>query len=154
MMKYMTAAAVATLAMSAISVPAFAAQITDDASCQLEGGTMVNVKNSDYCLVPIRDAEYADAIYDGNQLGVVDCPGNKLNDGKYCMYPVTIRPAPVATTLDAPAVEMMDAPVTDVMNAPAADMIEVPAVELTGAQKRAAKRAAKKAAKDAAKAVK
>lgn len=65
-------------------------------SCEAEGGTMVNVKNSDFCLVPIRDAEYADPIYDGNQLGVVDCPGSKLNDGKYCMYPVTIRPAPAA----------------------------------------------------------
>lgn len=104
MMKYITAAAVSAFAVAAYSVPATAATITDSVSCQAEGGVMVNVKNSDYCLVPIRDAEYADPIYDGNQLGVVDCPGNKLNDGKYCMYPVTIRPAPAAQTA-APTVE-------------------------------------------------
>ena len=46
---------------------------------------------SDFCLVPIRPEAYADPIYDGNQLGVTDCPGDKLNDGLYCMYPVTIR---------------------------------------------------------------
>ena len=95
-MKYITAAAVSAFAVAAYSVPATAATITDSVSCEAEGGTMVNVKNSDFCLVPIRDAEYADPIYDGNQLGVVDCPGSKLNDGKYCMYPVTIRPAPAA----------------------------------------------------------
>lgn len=101
MMKYITVAAVSAFAMTAISVPAVAATITDEASCQVEGGVMVNVKNSDFCLVPIREAEYADPVYDGNQLGVVDCPGNKLNDGKYCMYPVTIRPAPAAPAAPA-----------------------------------------------------
>ena len=113
MMKYITAAAVSAFAISAFSVPAAAATITDSATCQAEGGTMVNVKNSDYCLVPIRDAEYADEIYDGNQLGIVDCPGNKLNDGKYCMYPVTIRPAPVQAA--APTVDMMDDAMTETM---------------------------------------
>lgn len=134
MMKYITTAAVAAFAMSAIAVPASAASITNEASCQSEGGTMVNVKNSDFCLVPIRDAEYADEIYDGNQLGVVDCPGNKLNDGKYCMYPVTIRPAPVAET---PAVSVESAE----------EVVEAPKAKLTKAEKRAAKRAAKAAAK-------
>lgn len=147
MMKYITTAAVAAFAMSAIAVPASAATITDAPSCQLEGGTMVNVKNSDYCLVPIREAEYADEIYDGNQLGVVDCPGNKLNDGKYCMYPVTIRPAPAAQSSAAPVVDapVMDAPVMETA---------APEVKLTGAEKRAAKRAEKAAAKAAAKALK
>ncbi len=61
---------------------------------------MTNVKGSDYCLVQIRPEEYKAAEYDGNQLGVTDCPGDKLNKGMFCMYPVTIRkqtPAPAVT---------------------------------------------------------
>lgn len=111
-MKYITAAAVSAFAIAAYTVPATAAPITNAPTCQAEGGTMVNVKNSDYCLVPIRDAEYSDAVYDGNQLGIVECPGNKLNDGKYCMYPVTIRPAPAAPVA---ATEATDDVMTDVV---------------------------------------
>ncbi len=90
---------VAIAATAVLSAPAHA--ITNDAECSSEGGTMVNVKGSDYCLVPIRPEAYHDPIYDGNQLGVTECPGDKLNDDLYCMYPVTIRPqvtAPVTTS--------------------------------------------------------
>jgi hypothetical protein len=139
MTKLRTAAVLTAFAAAAFAAPSFAqVSITDSVSCESEGGTMVNVKNSDYCLVPIRPAEYADPVYDGNQLGVVDCPGSKLNDGKYCMYPVTIRPAPATEASAAPAVDAMEA-------APA------PAAEMTRAEKRAAKKAAKKAAAEAAK---
>ena len=84
--------------------------------CSFEGGTMVNVKNSDYCLVQIRPEEYSGAEYDGNQLGIVDCPGDKLNDGLFCMYPVTIRPQPVKAEV-TPAAEV--APMVE--TAPAAN---------------------------------
>lgn len=70
-----------------IAAPAFA--IGSEAACSAEGGSLVNVKGSDFCLVPIRPAEYAGPEYDGNQLGIVDCPGDKLNDGAYCMAPIT-----------------------------------------------------------------
>lgn len=91
MAKFRMSAAAAGLALSAaFATQAFA--ITNEAECGLEGGSMVNVKGSDYCLVPIRDEAYADPIYDGNQLGVIECPGSELNDGDYCLYPVTIRP--------------------------------------------------------------
>jgi len=97
MAKFLLGAIATTIAATAImATPAHA--ISNDAECASEGGTMVNVKNSDFCLVPIRPEAYRDEIYDGNQLGVVDCPGNKLNDGLYCMYPVTIRPEPAKAT--------------------------------------------------------
>lgn len=92
----------ATFALSLAS-PAFAAsEIKNAADCEFEGGTMTNVKGSDYCIVPIRPEEYKGEEYDGNQLGVVDCPGDKLNDGVFCAYPVTVReeeatPVPEAT---------------------------------------------------------
>lgn len=106
---FRTSAALTAFAAAAFAAPAFAdAKITDEASCQVEGGTMVNVKNSDYCLVPIRDEAYADPVYDGNQLGVVDCPGSKLNDDLYCMYPVTIRPAPASQASNAPAAPIVN----------------------------------------------
>ena len=60
----------------AFAAPASAeTAIANEGDCTFEGGTMVNVKGSDYCLVQIRPEEYAGSEYDGNQLGVVDCPG-------------------------------------------------------------------------------
>ncbi|PHR94410.1 MAG: hypothetical protein COA69_02100 [Robiginitomaculum sp.] len=82
----------ATVIGTAIPMTASAAsEIKNVADCVSEGGTMTNVKGSDYCLVQIRPKEYSGVEYDGNQLGVVECPGNKLNDGVFCMYPVTIE---------------------------------------------------------------
>lgn len=82
----------ATVMGTAIPMTASAASdIKNVEDCVSEGGTMTNVKGSDYCLVQIRPEEYSGAEYDGNQLGVVDCPGNKLNDGVFCMYPVTVE---------------------------------------------------------------
>ena len=99
---------------------------------------MIEVKGSDFCLVSIRDEAYADAVYDGNQLGVVDCPGDKLNDGKYCMYPVTIRPQ---TTAAAASVE------TSAVES-ASEMTEKEAKKAAKEAKKAAKKAAKEAAKN------
>ena len=101
MAKFRLSATAIGFAISAVmATQAFA--IGNEAECNGEGGTMVNVKGSDFCLVPIRDEAYADPIYDGNQLGVTECPGDKLNDGVYCMYPVTIREEVEA---EAPAAE-------------------------------------------------
>jgi len=79
-----------------IAAPAFA--VGSEAECSSEGGSLVNVKGSDFCLVPIRPAEYAGPEYDGNQLGVVDCPGDKLNDGAYCMAPITGKTSSASTS--------------------------------------------------------
>lgn len=76
-------------------------QVTNKDQCEFEGGSMVTVKGSDYCLVPIRSKAYHSEIYDGNQLGVIDCPGDKLNDDLYCLYPVTIREQPKADAENA-----------------------------------------------------
>lgn len=101
--------AVTSILGAAVPMTAFAASdIKTTNDCAFEGGTMTNVKGSDYCLVQIRPKEYEGAEYDGNQLGVVNCPGSKLNDGMFCMYPVTVNGAPTvpaATPTAAPADE-------------------------------------------------
>ncbi len=90
------------MASATLSVPALAGSIINNADdCQFEGGTMTNVKGSDYCLVQIRPKEYSGAEYDGNQLGVVDCPGSKLNDGVFCMYPVTVKKTPAPKSVSS-----------------------------------------------------
>lgn len=129
--KFTNTAIVAGIAMIAFAGSASAVDIKNSSDCSVEGGTMVNVKNSDYCLVPIRDKAYADPIYDGNQLGVVECPGNKLQDGQYCMYPVTIRPAPAAATpstsdalTTAPAMDAVTDVATDSMEKLAKDKVD------------------------------
>lgn len=99
----LASAGLIVMASTSFSLPALAAPGINDADdCKFEGGTMTNVKGSDYCLVQIRPKEYAGEEYDGNQLGVVDCPGSKLNDGVFCMYPVTVKKpaAPASSLLD------------------------------------------------------
>ena len=100
-LKKISVALVLAAMTAAVSTSAFAGtKIKSATDCEFEGGTMTNVKGSDYCLVQIRPEEYKGEEYDGNQLGVTDCPGDKLNKGMFCMYPVTIRkqtPAPTST---------------------------------------------------------
>lgn len=145
--KFVMGAASVALALTFAAPAAADSTIKNADDCSFEGGTMVNVKNSDYCLVQIRPEEYSSADYDGNQLGVVECPGDKLNDGLFCMYPVTIRPAPAKVEVPAvttPAVESTPA-------------IEAPAVEsstagdITDAVVDAVKEKAEDMAKDEAK---
>jgi len=112
--RYSVVAIAATL-IAASTVPSYAQSadkrssdaadinITNKDQCEFEGGSMVTVKGSDYCLVPIRAKAYHSEIYDGNQLGVIDCPGDTLNDDLYCLYPVTIRQQPEAQKSDAAA---------------------------------------------------
>ncbi len=143
MSKLKTGVVAAGFTLMAFASPAFA--IGSAAECESEGGDMLNVKGSDFCLVPIRPDEYKDPIYDGNQLGVVNCPGNKLNDGVYCMYPVTLRDGAKA----ASSTSMTDIS-SDTMTETAAPMTRSEERAAKKAQKEAEK-AAKKAAKEAAK---
>ena len=94
----MTSAVLVAASVAAVPMSAFAASdINNSKDCAYEGGTMTNVKGSDYCLVQIRPKEYESDEYDGNQLGVVNCPGSKLNDGLFCMYPVTQKKSGVTS---------------------------------------------------------
>lgn len=142
--------AAAGFALIAFASPAFA--IGSGSDCNGEGGTMVNVKGSDFCLVPIRPEEYKDAIYDGNQLGVVDCPGNKLNDGQYCMYPVSLRGNATSKANEMNAAKTDGATVIQ-KSMPATDVSATEAAPMTRAEQRAAKKAAKAAEKAAKKAM-
>ena len=81
------AAALGLTFAAIIAAPAFAS--VSAAVCSAEGGDAIKVQGGDFCLVPIRPAEYAGPEYDGNQLGIVDCPGDKISDGAYCMAPIT-----------------------------------------------------------------
>ena len=81
------AAALGLTFAAIIAAPAFAS--VSVAVCSAEGGDTIKVQGGDFCLVPIRPAEYAGPEYDGNQLGIVDCPGDKISDGAYCMAPIT-----------------------------------------------------------------
>jgi len=81
------AAALGLTFAAIIAAPAFAS--VSAAVCSAEGGETIKVQGGDFCLVPIRPAEYAGPEYDGNQLGIVDCPGDKISDGAYCMAPIT-----------------------------------------------------------------
>lgn len=145
MSKFKMGVTAAGFALIAFASPAFA--IGSGSDCNGEGGTMVNVKGSDFCLVPIRPEEYKDEIYDGNQLGVVDCPGNKLNDGMYCMYPVTLRGNATSKANE------MNAAKTDGATVIQKPMPATEAAPMTRSEERAAKKAAKAAKKamDAAK---
>lgn len=137
-------AATVALALTFAAPAAAETNIKNAEDCSFEGGTMVNVKNSDYCLVQIRPEEYSGAEYDGNQLGIVECPGDKLNDGLFCMYPVTIRPQPAkAPAVEEPAVE------TPTVEVPAAET--TPASDVKDAVIDAVKEKAEDMAKDEAK---
>ncbi|MGB0906482.1 MAG: hypothetical protein ACPGVT_03230 [Maricaulaceae bacterium] len=157
MTKFLTASALTGLALAAFAMPASA--ITNESDCTNEGGVMVEVKGSDYCLVPIRDEAYADPIYDGNQLGVVDCPGDEVNDGIYCMYPVTIRPEEkaeddAATLMEDASKSVPAEPEKDMTEAVADKATEMAKDEATDEAKKMSDKAAKKAAKKAARAAK
>lgn len=111
----------AAFALSIASSAFAASEIKNSEDCAYEGGTMTNVKGSDYCLVQIRPEEYSGEEYDGNQLGVVDCPGDKLNDGIFCMYPVTIRPEPAVEATPVPASSSVLEKASDVVTGATSD---------------------------------
>lgn len=104
MAKLLLGAMATTIAATAIFATS-AHAITNSSECENEGGSWMTLTGGDYCLVPIRDEEYSDEIYDGNGLGVSECPGDTRHNGVYCMYPVNLRPKvePIATPVDAAA---------------------------------------------------
>jgi hypothetical protein len=145
--KFCLGAASVALALTFAAPAAAETNIKNAEDCSFEGGTMVNVKNSDYCLVQIRPEEYSGTEYDGNQLGIVECPGDKLNEGLFCMYPVTIRPQSTeAPAVEVPAVEMPAAEMPAVATAPASDVKDALIDAVKGKAEDMAKDEAKKKA--------
>jgi hypothetical protein len=50
--------------------------VTDRASCDYEGGSVVELRDGTACFIPIRGEDAATKIYDGEGLGVIRCSGN------------------------------------------------------------------------------
>ncbi|MGB3455257.1 MAG: hypothetical protein WBG08_08705 [Litorimonas sp.] len=50
--------------------------VTDEASCEYEGGSVVSMTEGRACFIPIRGEEASAKIYDGEKLGVIRCSGN------------------------------------------------------------------------------
>ncbi len=84
-------------AFSAVSASA----ISSKADCEYEGGQVFNVNGATVCVVAIRPAAYTEEIYDGQQLGVKECTGEKIGDGAFCK--ITLIAAPEKVSPPAPA---------------------------------------------------
>ena len=63
--------------------------ITHKDECESEGGSIVKRKGGVFCLVPLRPEDYQSEIYDGTERGIIICPGDKINDDLFCLYPIT-----------------------------------------------------------------
>ena len=99
MAKFLLGAALTSVAATAIFATS-ANAIEDMATCMAEGGSSYNLQGTNVCLVPIRDKEWSDPVYDGNQLGIIECTGRTINNGTWCMEPFgdDVLPAPVTST--------------------------------------------------------
>lgn len=108
MAKFLLGAAATTIAATAIFATS-ANAIEDMATCMSEGGSAFDLNGTQVCLVPIRDAEWSDPVYDGNQLGIIECSGKTISDGTWCLEPFggaalpTVSPAPKPTQADLDA---------------------------------------------------
>lgn len=59
-----------------IEAPSTEGIVTDRASCEYEGGSVVDLRDGTACFIPIRGEDAATKIYDGEGLGVIRCSGN------------------------------------------------------------------------------
>lgn len=59
-----------------IEAPSTEGVVTDEASCEYEGGSVVELRDGTACFIPIRGEDAATKIYDGEGLGVIRCEGN------------------------------------------------------------------------------
>ena len=109
MAKFLLGAALTSVAATAIFATS-ANAIEDMATCMAEGGSSYNLQGTNVCLVPIRDKEFSDPVYDGNQLGIIECSGRTINNGTWCMEPfgndvlpsaAPAKPKPTQADLDA-----------------------------------------------------
>lgn len=103
MAKFLLGAAATTIAATAIFATS-AHAIEDMAKCMSEGGSAFDMSGTQVCLVPMRDAEWSDPVYDGNQLGIIECSGKTISGGKWCLEPFgdNVLPTPAAATPPTP----------------------------------------------------
>ena len=59
-----------------IETPSTEGVVTDAASCEYEGGSVVSLREGQACFVPVRGEDAATKVYDGMGLGVIRCEGN------------------------------------------------------------------------------
>lgn len=89
--------------------------ITNKEECESEGGSIVKRKGGEFCLVPLRPEDYQSEFYDGTQRGIIICPGDKINDDLFCLYPITAEPqdgdAGNADKADDSAIDIEDSPI-------------------------------------------
>jgi hypothetical protein len=84
-------------ALTAVSASA----IGSKADCEYEGGQVFNVNGDTVCVVAIRPAEYSDEIYDGQQLGVKECAGEKIGEDQFCKITLVKAPENVSPPAEA-----------------------------------------------------
>jgi len=130
MAKFLLGAAATTIAATAIFATS-ANAIEDMATCMSEGGSAFDLNGTQVCLVPIRDKDWSDPVYDGNQLGIIECSGKTINDGTWCLEPFGDNPLPqpAVSKPATPAATITDA-VTETGTEMAKDAVET-AVEDT-----------------------
>jgi len=117
MAKFKLGAALTSVAATAIfATSAYA--VDDMATCMSEGGSSFDLQGTNVCLVPIRDKEFSDPVYDGNQLGIIECTGRTINNGTWCLQPfgnavlpsaASSKPKPTQADLDAMTQSGLDA---------------------------------------------
>lgn len=59
-----------------VNTPSTEGVVTDAASCEYEGGSVMDLTDGTICFIPIRGEVAGTKVYDGMKLGVIKCEGN------------------------------------------------------------------------------
>ena len=111
MTKFTAACAAAALALAAampaaaqlsdeeqaelMKAPSTEGVVTDRASCEYEGGSVMDLTDGTICFVPVRGVAANTKVYDGMKLGVIRCAGNgsfaneTVDGNSYCRVYLT-----------------------------------------------------------------
>ena len=71
--------------------------VTDRASCEYEGGSVMDLTDGTICFVPVRGVAANTKVYDGMGLGVIRCSGNGqfanevVEGNSYCRVYLTAK---------------------------------------------------------------
>lgn len=84
-----------------INTPSTEGVVTDAASCDYEGGSVVDLQDGTACFIQIRGEDAATQIYDGQGMGVIRCSDNgaftnevSASNSSYCVVYLTEKKAP------------------------------------------------------------
>ena len=67
-----------------MKTPSTEGVVSDRASCEYEGGDVMDLTDGTICFVPVRGVAANTQVYDGMKLGVIRCSGN----GQFANEPV------------------------------------------------------------------